>query len=95
MKKIVGNLLYDTEKSEMIVRFEEFKYERRSAFHPVEILRVECALYRTKNGRFFKLYDIGGKNEDIRPVTEIDVKEFLINHHADIYVKLFNDVKDA
>lgn len=71
MKKVINGLLYDTDKSELI--YEEQDTHRQ--------------LYRTKKGRWFKVY----QNGVITPITEDEAKAYLGEHDAELFVEIFGE----
>lgn len=91
-KEIVGDLLYDTDTSEMFLRKESsYGFDR-------PCIRFN---YRSQNGHFFCCsvrYDRHNKNGDVelRPMdTEMEVKPML-RRYPELYKRFFeSDLKNA
>ena len=74
MKRIVNGKLYDTDTAELVCRSKIALFENR--------------LYRTKKGRYF-VYEKIGDIEDIKPLNEDKIFEWLSKHNPDKAMELF------
>ncbi len=80
MKKLINNLIYDTDKSEMILE-------------TVSPKKIHVILFIIqKNGRYFETF---GK-DDINPISEIKVKQILFNSgEENKCIEMFGEFEDA
>ena len=79
MKRIVNNLLYDTEKAQIISKREYHVFSE--------------TLYRTKKGRYFlyKHYPNSELRSGIRPITNVEAFQWLSEYDPDKAIELFPD----
>ncbi len=93
MKRVVNGLLYDTEKAELLCKWDsDYDFMKDIVYHNT--------LYRTKAGRYFLLK--AGKvlgqpiPEFIRPLTDERAFEIMIEHNPDKVAEFFpNKIKEA
>ena len=97
MKKIIGNLLYDTEKAEKIY---SFRLRRKTgSFGAVNFYSwFDIDVYKTKNGNYF-LHRYS-RNGDYKPViqefSESELKEIIKELDPDKYIKFeFEVIEEA
>lgn len=98
MKKIIGNLLYDTEKAKKIYEFRQRrKVSSLGNLNFYEWYNVEICV--TKNGNYFThgyVEDKPSYNHFIEEYSEPEFKELLKRLDPDKYLELgFNDFEDA
>lgn len=98
MKKIIGNLLYDTEKSKKIYSFKQKrKISTLGNINFFEWYKVD--VYKTKNENYFiHSYIENGLpyKEFLEEFSEPELKEVLKKIDPDRYIEFgFNDVKEA
>lgn len=80
MKKVIKNLLYDTETADLII----------SEVDPSGALVKR--LYQTPNKSFFFLYIA---SNTIEPITKDECREWLGLYNYDSYVKIFGEPEHA
>ena len=98
MKKIIGNLLYDTEKSKKIYSFKQKR--KISTFGNVDFFEwYKVDVYKTKNENYFiHSYQEDGLpyKEFLEEFSEPELKEVLKKIDPDRYIEFgFDDVKEA
>lgn len=92
MKYVMDGKLYDTETSEVILRYKTrnldvFLFSAR--FTPCDIY-----LYKTKKGNYFTLKVLPDKTIT-NVVSEETVKKILLDHNYDKYAELFGPLEEA
>lgn len=80
MKKVINNLLYDTETAELIIS------------EPDPSGGLIKRLYQTPNKAFFFLYI---QSNEIQPITRDECREWLGLFNYDAYVKVFGEPEHA
>lgn len=98
MKKIIGNLLYDTEKSKKIYSFKQKR--KTSTFGNINFFEwYEIDVYKTKNENYFIHGHIENKPANGEFLEEFSVPklmELLKQIDPDKYIEFgFDDVKAA
>lgn len=97
MKKIIGNLLYDTEKAEKIYSYRSKR--KTGSFGAVNFYSwFDIDVYKTKNGNYF-LHGYS-RNGDYKPFiqefSEPEFKEILKKIDPDRYTEFgFDDIEEA
>lgn len=92
MKYVMDGKLYDTETSEVILRYKTrnldvFLFSAR--FTPCDVY-----LYKTKKGNYFTLKVLPDKTIT-NVVSEDTVKKILLDHNYDKYAELFGPLEEA
>ena len=92
MKYVMNGKMYDTETSEVILRYKTrdldvFLFSAR--FTPCDVY-----LYKTKKGNYFTLKVLPDKTIT-NVVSEETVKKILLEHNYDKYAKLFGPLEEA
>ena len=92
MKYIMDGKIYDTETSEVILRYKTrnldvFLFSAR--FTPCDVY-----LYKTKKGNYFTLKVLPDKTIT-NVVSEETVKKILLEHNYDKYAELFGPLEEA
>lgn len=85
MIRIIDGLKYDTDKMELIAKYIYGSFSICSG-----ICKRACIIYKSKKGRYLKIDD-----GIWIPITENDVKRFLMTHDATTYEKIFGEVEEA
>lgn len=93
MIKIIDDLIYDTEKSELVIEFRRMS-EVLYFFRKVNMW-VEGELYKTKNGRWFEVVGIGLSNPQLNALSEYEAKEIIKEADPCLYVNMFDNVEEA
>lgn len=98
MKKIIGNLLYDTEKSKKIYSFKQKR--KTSTFGNINLFEwYKIDVYKTKNENYFihgHIENEPANGEFLEEFSEPELKEVLKKIDPDRYIEFgFNDVKEA
>lgn len=92
MKYVMNGKMYDTETSEVILRYKTrdldvFLFSAR--FTPCDVY-----LYKTKKGNYFTLKVLPDKTIT-NVVSEETVKKILLEHNYDKYAELFGPLEEA
>ena len=92
MKYAMDGKMYDTETSEVILRYKTrnldvFLFSAR--FTPCDVY-----VYKTKKGNYFTLKVLPDKTIT-NVVSEETVKEILLEHNYDKYAELFGPLEEA
>lgn len=98
MKKIIGNLLYDTEKSKKIYSFKQKR--KISTFGDINFFEwYTVDVYKTKNENYFIHGYIKNKpsyEEFLEEFSEPELMAILKQIDPDKYIEFgFNDVEEA
>ena len=94
MRFIVGNKLYDTEKSEKILNYATiFKY--KTAFGNSSVQKP-TTLYKTEKDNWFNIISINESKQEIKTLNLNDVKKiFLDLNKIELYEKYFDKLEEA
>ena len=92
MRYVMDGKMYDTETSEVILRYKTrdldvFLFSAR--FTPCDVY-----LYKTKKGNYFTLKVLPDKTIT-NVVSEETVKKILLEHNYDKYAELFGPLEEA
>lgn len=92
MKYVIDGKMYDTETSEVILRYKArnldvFLFSAR--FTPCDVY-----LYKTKKGNYFTLKVLPDRTIT-NVVSEDTVKKILLDHNYDKYAELFGPLEEA
>ena len=97
MKKIIGNMLYDTEKAEKIFSFRSRR--KTGEFGSLNFYDwFDVDIYKTKKGNYFihgYIKDKPSYENFIEEISENEVKEIIKELDPDKYISLGYEVKEA
>lgn len=98
MKKIINNLLYDTEKAEKIYSFRQKR--KTGSFQNLNFYDwYDVDIYKTKKGNYFLhgyIKDKSWKEHFIEAISEEDVKKIIKQLNPDKYISMdFEVIEEA
>lgn len=89
MKKIIDGKLYDTTKSELVVRFRRW-VTLTNPFRGEYEDWVECELYRTRKGHWFEVEGTDTRNPQMNAITPERAKS-IIKVDPDKFCEMYPD----
>lgn len=95
MRFIVNNLLYDTDKAELLAEgnrtYEVYNILFKITIYPVR----KVSLYKTEKGNYFFTYKADYGVMHCEPVDEGTAKDFLAHNNYDKYAELYGELEEA
>lgn len=95
MKFIVNNLIYDTDKADLVAEgnrtYEVHNILFKTIIYPVR----KTSLHRTQKGNYFFTYKGDYEKVYCEPTNEATAKNFLMQNNYDKYAELYGELEEA
>ena len=95
MRFIVNNLIYDTDKAELVAegnrKYEVYNTLFKTTIYPVR----KTSLYRTQKDNYFFVYKGDYETMYCEPADEATAKKFLMQNNYDKYAELYGELEEA